>query len=60
MFRGENAKRLDLLLLCEDCRVTKVIEDGLDPHAARARPRARTTEDYLRERDQGKDDLGEA
>jgi len=60
MFRGENAKRLDLLMLCEDCRVTKVVEDGLDPYAARPRPRARTTEDYLRERDQGKDDLGDA
>jgi len=60
MFRGENAKRLDLLLLCEDCRVTRVVEDGLDPYAARPRPRARTTEDYLREREQGKDDLGDA
>lgn len=60
MFQGENRARLDLLLLCEDCRAIKVVEDGVDPYAARARPRARTTEDYLRERDQGKDDLGEA
>jgi ferredoxin len=60
MFQGENRKRLDLLLLCEDCRAIKVVEDGVDPYAARPRPRARTTEDYLRERDAGKDDLGEA
>jgi ferredoxin len=60
MFQGEHAKRLDLLMLCEDCRVTRVVEDGIDPYAARPRPRARTTEDYLRERETGKDDLGEA
>jgi ferredoxin len=60
MFQGENAKRLDLLMLCETCRVTRVVEDGVDPYADRPRPRARTTEDYLRERAAGKDDLGEA
>jgi ferredoxin len=60
MFQGENAKRLDLLMLCETCRVTRVVEDGVDPYAARPRPRPRTTEDYLRERDAGKDDLGDA
>jgi ferredoxin len=59
MFQGENAKRLDLLMLCEACRVTQVVEDGVDPYAARPRPRPRTTEDYLRERDAGKDGLGD-
>jgi hypothetical protein len=47
-------------MLCETCRVTRVVEDGVDPYAARPRPRPRTTEDYLRERDAGKDDLGDA
>jgi ferredoxin len=60
MFQGENRKRLDLLMLCETCRVTRVVEDGMDPYAARPRPRARTTEDYLRERATGTDDLGES
>jgi ferredoxin len=60
MFQGEHARRLDLLMLCETCRVTRVVEDGVDPYAARPRPRPRTTEDYLRERDAGKDDLGDA
>jgi len=33
MFRGaEGARRLDLLTLCEDCRVEAVVNDGFDPH----------------------------
>jgi len=51
MFAGGSA-RLDAIKMCEDCRVAAVTEDGLDPHAAPPRPPPRTTEDYLREREQ--------
>ena len=50
MFSGPNS-RLDVLKMCEDCRVAAVTEDALDPYAAPARPPPRTSEDYLRERD---------
>jgi len=53
MFSGPNS-RLDVLKMCEDCRVIAVTEQALDPYAAPPRPRVRTTEDYLRER-KGKD-----
>jgi ferredoxin len=43
--------RTDLIKMCEDCRVAVVTENGFDPHAAPARPRPRTTDDYLRDRD---------
>jgi hypothetical protein len=37
--------------MCEDCRVVVVTEEGLDPYGAPARPKPRTTDDYLRERE---------
>jgi ferredoxin len=43
--------RLDVLKMCEDCRVGAVMDQGLDPHGAPPRPLVRTTEDYLRERE---------
>jgi len=49
----QGSKRLDALKMCEDCRVGAVTEDAFDPHDARQRPNARTTEDYLRERKEG-------
>jgi ferredoxin len=53
----ENApQRLDLIKMCEDCRVIAVTADGFDPHAAPARPKLRTTDDYLRERERKRDD----
>src|SRR5215208_1103615 len=48
----DSARRLDVLKMCADCRVIAVTEDKLDPYAAATRPNARTTEDYLREREQ--------
>jgi hypothetical protein len=60
MFSGENARRLELVTLCDSCRVEAVMNEGLDPYAAQPRPRARTTDDYLRERAAGKDDLPDA
>ena len=44
-------QRLDLIKMCEDCRVVVIARDSFDPHGAPARPKLRTTDDYLRERD---------
>ncbi len=49
MFKG-SAKRLDLIKMCEDCRVAAVTEEDFDPYAT-PRPAPRTSEDYLRERE---------
>jgi ferredoxin len=51
MFTGDNAARLDLVRMCDTCRVTAVTNKGFDPYAAAERPPARTTEDYLAERE---------
>src|SRR6266851_3423891 len=56
MFQGANAKRIDVIKMCADCRVEAVVNEGFDPHAALARPPVMTTEDYLRARDANKDD----
>ena len=45
-----SASRLALLRMCEDCRVIAITEQEFDPHAAPPRPKPRTSEDYLRER----------
>jgi ferredoxin len=50
MFAGEGKSRLDMLKLCEDCRVIAATEASIDPYGAPPRPAPRTTEDYLRER----------
>ena len=50
MFAGENARRLDVVRMCDNCRVDAVMNEGFDPYAGPGRPVARTTEDYLRER----------
>jgi ferredoxin len=52
MFAGENARRLDVVRMCDNCRVDAVMNEGLDPYAGPGRPRPRTTEDYIREREQ--------
>lgn len=44
-------RRLELIKMCEDCRVVTVSRDSLDPHSGPPRPRLRTTDDYLRERE---------
>jgi ferredoxin len=38
MFSGANAKRLDVIRMCEDCRVEAVMNESFDPHAAPPRP----------------------
>jgi ferredoxin len=50
MFQGD-ASRLELLKMCEDCRAIAATEASFDPHAP-PRPPVRTTEDYLREREE--------
>jgi ferredoxin len=50
MYRN-SPSRLDVIKMCEDCRVAVVTEEGLDPYGAPARPGPRTTDDYLRERE---------
>jgi ferredoxin len=48
----DSKKRLDVIRMCEDCRVVVMAEEQFDPFGAPARPPVRTTEDYLREREQ--------
>ncbi|MGH6741293.1 MAG: 4Fe-4S dicluster domain-containing protein, partial [Bradyrhizobium sp.] len=55
MFTGANARRIDVVKMCEDCRVEAVVNESFDPHAV-PRPPTLTTEDYLRARESGKDD----
>jgi ferredoxin len=50
MFKGQ-AQRLEVLKMCDDCRVAAVSEQDFDPYGA-PRPKVRTTEDYLREREE--------
>ncbi len=46
-----SAQRLDVIKMCEDCRVIAMSETDFDPYGA-PRPNPRTTEDYLREREE--------
>jgi ferredoxin len=50
MFAGSPG-RLDLIKMCENCRVARVSEEGFDPYGSPGRS-IRTTDDYLRERDE--------
>ena len=50
MFQN-SAQRLEVLEMCADCRAVAITEQGLDPGARRGRG-LRTTEDYLREREE--------
>ncbi len=38
MFTGPNAKRIDVVRMCEDCRVEAVMNESFDPHDAPPRP----------------------
>jgi hypothetical protein len=48
----ESKKRLDVIRMCENCRAVAMAEEEFDPFGAPQRPPARTTDDYLREREQ--------
>jgi ferredoxin len=56
MFQGANARRIDVIKMCADCRVEAVVNEGFDPHGAPQRPPVMTTEDYLRAREAKKGD----
>ena len=51
MFKN-NAKRLDVIRMCDDCRVNAMAEEQFDPFGPQGRPPTRTTEDYIREREE--------
>jgi ferredoxin len=51
MFKG-GGKRIDVVKMCADCRVAAMAEENFDPFAGPARPKLRTTDDYIREREQ--------
>jgi ferredoxin len=48
----DSSNRLELIKMCDDCRVASVTEENFDPYGA-PRKLVRTTDDYLRERDGG-------
>ena len=49
MYSG-SSQRIDIIKMCEDCRVAAVAEQGFDPYGANSQT-VRTTDDYLRERE---------
>jgi Fe-S-cluster-containing hydrogenase component 2 len=49
MYAGRS-RRLDVIKMCDDCRVAAATEQGFDPYAVQRQP-ARTTDDYLREQE---------
>ncbi|MBX6327136.1 MAG: 4Fe-4S dicluster domain-containing protein [Pseudolabrys sp.] len=51
----DSAKRLDVVRMCADCRIAAMVEEEFDPFGAPPRPRLRTTDDYLRERELNRD-----
>ena len=50
--RAGDRRRMDIIRMCEDCRVIAASEQDFDPYGAPPRPPPRTTEDYLREREE--------
>jgi ferredoxin len=51
MFK-DSKSRLDVIKMCADCRVNAMSEEKFDPFAGPKRPAVRTTDDYLREREE--------
>ncbi|MGB7258193.1 MAG: 4Fe-4S binding protein [Pseudolabrys sp.] len=51
MFKDSKA-RLDVIKMCADCRVQVMAEENFNPFSGPQRPAPRTTDDYLREREQ--------
>jgi ferredoxin len=47
----ESPRRLDVIKMCDDCRVAFVSEEAFDPYGAQSQT-VRTTGDYLRDRDE--------
>ena len=59
MYQG-GTNRLDVVRMCDDCRVAVISEQDFDPYGATPRAHPRTTEDYLREREEAERKKGEA
>ena len=53
MFK-ESPERLEAIKMCDDCRVAVISAQDFDPYGAPPRPPVRTSEDYLREREEKK------
>ena len=53
MYKG-TPSRLDVIKMCDDCRVAVVTEQDFDPYGSPPRVPPRTTEDYLREREEAR------
>ena len=53
MYTG--SRRIDVIKMCDDCRVAAAAEESFDPYGA-PNQTVRTTDDYLRERDAQKSD----
>jgi ferredoxin len=49
MYSG-SSRRIDVIKMCEDCRVAYVAEEGFDPYGMQSKT-VRTTDDYLRDRE---------
>ena len=56
MYKGD-PRRLQVIRMCDDCRVAVVSEQDFDPYGSPPRAPVRTTEDYLREREDAKDEI---
>ncbi|HEX5957882.1 MAG TPA: 4Fe-4S dicluster domain-containing protein [Hyphomicrobiaceae bacterium] len=52
----DGASRIDMLRMCDDCRVVVISQQDFDPYGAPPRARVRTTDDYLRQREAENDD----
>jgi ferredoxin len=50
MYAGADTSRLELIRMCEDCRVEAAFNEQVDPYGAPPRPKVRTTDDYMAER----------
>jgi ferredoxin len=55
---ANSKKRLDVIRMCEDCRVNAMAEEQFDPFGAPPRPAPRTTDDFLRARDRSDGEKG--
>ena len=56
MYQGQGGtSRLDVIRMCDDCRVAVISDQDFDPYGAPPRAHPRTTEDYLREREEAEE-----
>jgi ferredoxin len=54
MYR-DTPNRLEVIKMCDDCRIAVVTEQDFDPYGSPPRAPVRTTEDYLRERQEAQE-----